>query len=47
MEALVTHTSDRIFDIPEVSEEISTAKAASGEDQTVTVTVNIKTGNDT
>ena len=48
IEPLVHHTSDRIFDIPGVSEEISTAKAATpAPDVTVKATVNIKVGNDT
>ena len=46
-EPLVIHTSDRIFDIPEVSEEISKAKAAASPGETVTATVRIKAGNDT
>ena len=46
MEPLVRHTSDRIFDIPAVSEEILQAKAATP-DITVKATVNIKVGNDT
>ena len=46
-EPLVVHTSDRIFDIPEVSEEILSAKAAAAPGETVIATVRMKAGNDT
>ena len=47
LEPLATHTSERIFDIPIVSEEISKAKAASGDEGTVVATLKLKIGNDT